>query len=157
MVTTTMSSSDEKLPSDQTMDKSKIEEESAEMFTPKEAAAIRRRIDFRLIPALGLMYGISLMDRKNVSNAAIAGMRVDLDLLEGYRYSLITLSFFITYVIFQPPMTVLCRKVGPRLFLPGICLAWGIVIVCFGFSNNWTTMMGLRLLLGLLEAGYFPG
>ncbi|OAX80470.1 hypothetical protein ACJ72_05198 [Emergomyces africanus] len=157
MVATTNSSSDEKFPPDQIEDKSKREVESAEMFTPKEAAAIRRRIDLRLIPALGLMYGISLMDRKNVSNAAIAGMRQDLDLLEGYRYSLITLSFFITYVIFQPAMTVLCRKVGPRIFLPGICLLWGVLIVCFGFSNNWTTMMALRLLLGLLEAGYFPG
>ncbi|OAT12085.1 phthalate transporter [Blastomyces gilchristii SLH14081] len=120
MAKTTMSSSDEKLPPDQIEDKSRGEEESAGMFSAKEAAAIRRRIDFRLIPALGLMYGISLMDRKNVSNAAIAGMRKDLDLLQGYRYSLITLTFFITYVIFQPPMTVLCRKIGPRLFLPGI-------------------------------------
>ncbi|EQL28990.1 hypothetical protein BDFG_08346 [Blastomyces dermatitidis ATCC 26199] len=157
MAKTTMSSSDEKLPPDQIEDKSRGEEESAGMFSAKEAAAIRRRIDFRLIPALGLMYGISLMDRKNVSNAAIAGMRKDLDLLQGYRYSLITLTFFITYVIFQPPMTVLCRKIGPRLFLPGICLLWGIVIICFGFANNWTTMVALRLILGILEAGYFPG
>ncbi|OJD23005.1 hypothetical protein ACJ73_05645 [Blastomyces percursus] len=154
---TTMSSSDEKLPPDQIEDKSRGEEESAEMFSAKEAAAIRRRIDFRLIPALGLMYGISLMDRKNVSNAAIAGMRNDLDLLQGYRYSLITLTFFITYVIFQPPMTVLCRKIGPRLFLPGICLLWGVVIIGFGFTNSWTTMVALRLILGILEAGYFPG
>ena len=131
--------------------------EANERFTPRQAASIRRRIDFRLIPALGFMYGISLMDRKNVSNAAIAGMRVDLDLLEGYRYSLITLTFFITYVIFQPPMTVVCRKIGPRLFLPGICLLWGSVIIGFGFAKNWTTLVALRLVLGILEAGYFPG
>lgn len=60
--------------------------ESVEMFTPREARRIRRRIDLRLIPCLGFMYGISLMDRKNVSNAAIAGMTVDLDLGVGYRY-----------------------------------------------------------------------
>ncbi|TKX19387.1 MFS transporter-like protein 158 [Elsinoe australis] len=126
-------------------------------YTPKEAAKIRHRIDWRLIPALGLMYGVSLMDRKNVSNAYIAGMRADLNLRVGVRYSLITLVFFITYTLFQPPMTVLCRKIGPRIFLPGICLAWGIVIIGFGFSQNWTTLVGLRLVLGLLEAGYFPG
>lgn len=51
------------------------------------------------------------MDRKNVSNAYIAGMGDDLSLKISYRYSLITLVFFITYVIFQPPMTYLCRKV----------------------------------------------
>jgi hypothetical protein len=60
--------------------------ESNEQYTPKEAAKIRRRIDYRLIPALGAMYGISLMDRKNVSNAAIAGMTKDLQLGIGYRY-----------------------------------------------------------------------
>jgi MFS family permease len=131
--------------------------DSAEMFTAKEARRIRRRIDLRLIPCLGFMYGISLMDRKNVSNAAIAGMTKDLSLSIGYRYSLITLSFFITYVLFQAPTTVICRWIGPRLFLPGICLAWGAVIIGFGFAKGWETLLGLRLILGVLEAGYFPG
>jgi MFS family permease len=84
-------------------------------------------------------------------------MRTDLNLLSGYKYSLITLSFFITYVLFQPPATVLCRKIGPRLFLPGICLFWGVLIIGFGFAQNWETLVGLRLALGILEAGYFPG
>ncbi|PGH15941.1 hypothetical protein AJ79_02108 [Helicocarpus griseus UAMH5409] len=147
---------DEKSQLEYIEDRSNIEE-SAEQFTPKQAAAIRRKIDLRLLPALGLMYAISLMDRKNISNAAIAGMRKDLDLLEGYRYSLITLVFFITYVVFQPPMTVMCRKIGPRIFLPGICLLWGAVVIGLGFSKNWTTMVALRVILGILEAGYFPG
>jgi len=84
--------------------------------------------------------GVSLMDRKNVSNAYIAGMGDDLYLKVGYRYSLITLVFFITYVIFQPPMTYLCRKVGPPIFLPGLCMIWGIVILVFGFAKNWSTL-----------------
>jgi hypothetical protein len=50
--------------------------ESVEAFTPREARRIRRRIDLRLIPCLGFMYGISLMDRKNVSNAAVAGTSI---------------------------------------------------------------------------------
>ncbi len=137
--------------------KTRTNDEAAERFTPKEAASIKRRIDFRLIPSLGLMYFVSLMDRKNVANAAIAGMRRDLDLIGGYRYSLVTLVFFITYILFQPPMTVFCRKIGPRNFLPGICLLWGCVIISFGFSKEWTTMLALRLILGILEAGYFPG
>lgn len=94
-------------------------------FTQKEMRGIRRRADLRLIPALGLMYGISLMDRKNVSNAAIAGMLDDLKLNTGYGYSTITLMFFVSYVIFQPAMTVLCRKIGPKVFLSSICIAWG--------------------------------
>lgn len=60
--------------------------EANEDYDPKEARRVRRKIDMRLIPALGAMYGISLMDRKNVSNAAIAGMTKDLNLSVGYRY-----------------------------------------------------------------------
>lgn len=86
---------------------------------PKVSARLRHAIDWRLIPALGAMYGISLMDRKNVSNAAIAGMLVDLKMGRGMGYNLVNLCFFITYVLCQPFMVIFCRKVGPRYFLPG--------------------------------------
>ncbi|KAF2464913.1 major facilitator superfamily protein [Lindgomyces ingoldianus] len=103
------------------------------------------------------MYGISLMDRKNVSNAAIAGMLVDLRMRTGYGYNLVNMCFFITYILLQPFMIVLCRKIGPRFFLPGICIVWGGVIIGFGFAQNWHTLVPLRLILGGLESGYFPG
>ncbi|KAK8104429.1 uncharacterized protein PG998_011462 [Apiospora kogelbergensis] len=96
------------------------------------AARVRHRIDWRLIPALGLMYGISLMDRKNVSNAAIAGMLADLDMRHGVGYNVVNMSFFITYILLQPVMVIACRRLGPRLFLPAICVAWGAVIIGFG-------------------------
>lgn len=153
----TTTPADGKQDHDHLEDTLKPDDEAAEQFSPKEAASIRRRIDFRLIPCLGLMYFVSLMDRKNVANAAIAGMRADLDMLDGYRYSLMTLVFFATYTIFQPPMTIVCRKVGPRNFLSAICLLWGAVIIGFGFSQEWTTLVALRLVLGIFEAGYFPG
>ncbi|KAH6842032.1 major facilitator superfamily domain-containing protein [Alternaria alternata] len=130
---------------------------SSDTIDLKLAAKLRHRVDWRLIPALGAMYGISLMDRKNVSNAAIAGMLSDLRMSRGYGYNLVNLCFFITYVLCQPFMIIVCRKVGPRLFLPGICVAWGAVIVGFGFTNNWQSLIPLRLVLGLLESGYFPG
>ena len=96
------------------------------------------------------------MDRTNLSAAAIAGMNVELKLI-GFRYSTIALVFFVTYVIFQPPATVLCRKIGPRPFLASICLAWGAVMIGMGFPKNWVAMIPLRLLLGIFEAGFFPG
>lgn len=123
----------------------------------KTAATIRHRVDWRLIPALGAMYGIALMDRKNVSNATIAGMLVDLKLTSSPGYNLVNMCFFITYILLQPLMIFICRKVGPRFFLPAVCLAWGAVIIGFGFSQTWPTLIPLRLLLGALEAGYFPG
>jgi len=124
-----------------------------------EQRRITRKIDFRLVPMCGVMYCVSLLDRTNLSNAAIAGMTKELKLyLPGIdRYSIITLVFFITYVIFQPPATVLCRKIGPRVFLSTITLAWGIVMIGFGFVKDWTHLVGLRAVLGVLEAGFFPG
>lgn len=77
--------------------------------------------------------------------------------LIGYRYSIITLVFFTTYVVLQPVATVVLRKAGPRIFLPAITLLWGMTMVCFGFLTTWDQMVGLRVILGIFEAGFFPG
>lgn len=135
-------------------DRSKEDPDYDPDFTPEEQRKIKHRIDRRLIGVLGVLYCISLMDRTNLSAAAIAGMNAELKLTVGFRYSTIALVFFTTYVIFQPPMTVLCRKIGPRPFLSSICFLWGVVMICFGFPNNWTSMIPLRLILGILEAGF---
>ena len=126
-------------------------------FTEKEQKAIIWRIDRRLILTLGFMYCASLMDRTNLGIAVVAGMGVDLKLSVGARYSLVTLVFFFTYVFLQPPATVILRKVGPKWFLPSTCLAWGILTIGFGFVHQWWEMIPLRLVLGVLEAGFFPG
>lgn len=84
-------------------------------------------------------------------------MHTELATNVGYRYSIATLVFFITYTIFQPPATVAIRKIGPRNFLPTLCVAWGAVMIGMGFVNNWVHLIPLRLVLGFFEAGYFPG
>ncbi|KAL2268368.1 hypothetical protein VTJ83DRAFT_3214 [Remersonia thermophila] len=124
-------------------------------FTEKEQRSIIRRIDRRLVLTVGALYCVSLMDRTNLGFANIAGMSVDLE-LTGNRYSIITLVFFITYVLFQPPSTVICRKVGPRIHLAMITILWGGVMIGMGFVKTWEQMTAMRLLLGVLEAGFFP-
>ena len=52
---------------------------------------------------------------------------------------------------------VVLRKLGPKLFLPLIVVLWGIVMIAFGFVKEWTTLLPLRLILGIFEAGFFPG
>ncbi|WEW56246.1 hypothetical protein PRK78_001685 [Emydomyces testavorans] len=128
-----------------------------EEFTYKEQRKIIHRVDLRLVTTCGVGYCISLMDRTNTSMAAIAGMTKELKLQVGFRYSIIVLVFFITYVVFQPFATVLIRKTGPRNFISTIVASWGIVLIGFGFVKGWEQMAGLRALLGVLEAGYFPG
>ncbi|KAH6985190.1 major facilitator superfamily domain-containing protein [Ilyonectria destructans] len=124
-------------------------------FSEEEQKRIIRRIDCRLIPVVGLMYCVSLIDRTNVAAASIAGMLEDLELI-GNRYSIVTLVFFTTYIVFQPPSTIIVRKIGPRIHLGSITLLWGAVMIGMGFTQKWEQLAALRVILGLLEAGFFP-
>ncbi|KAH8800624.1 phthalate transporter [Xylogone sp. PMI_703] len=126
-------------------------------FSPEEQRKIIRRIDYRLVIILGALYCASLTDRTNLGSASIAGMTTDLKPGIGNRYSIVNLIFFIRYIIFQPPAIVIFRKIGPRLFLSGITLFYGVTVIGFGFIHDWSVMIGLRVLLGVLEAGFFPG
>jgi MFS family permease len=60
-------------------------------------------------------------------------------------------------MLFQPPATVAIRKIGPRRFLAAIVLLWGAVMIGFGFTPTWEVMAVLRVILGVLEAGFYPG
>jgi len=92
---------------------------------PADQKRIMRKIDLRLVPLLGSCYCISLLDRTNLSAANIAGMSKQLKLGINERYSIIALVFFITYVVLQPPATIMLRWIGPRNFLSTIIICWG--------------------------------
>lgn len=83
-------------------------------------------------------------------------MSRDLGLGTAPRYSVISLIFFITCVLFQPPATFVLRKVGPQIFLSLIAFSWGIIMIGMAFVKVWTPMIAMRLILGVLEAGFFP-
>ncbi|EHY54185.1 hypothetical protein HRR83_008240 [Exophiala dermatitidis] len=146
----------ERADTKESVNSDKLNDARIAAFTPEEQKKIIRRIDRRLVLTLGFLYCVSLMDRTNLGIAVVAGMGVDL-VLTGNRYSVIVLLFFITYVLLQPPATVVLRKVGPRIFLPTITLLWGITMICFGFVKDWSDLIPLRLVLGVFEAGFFPG
>lgn len=59
--------------------------------------------------------------------------------------------FFPTYILFQIPSTLIVKKLGPRLHLGSITLAWGAIMIGMGFIKTWQAMAGLRVLLGVLE------
>ncbi|KAH7416640.1 major facilitator superfamily domain-containing protein [Cadophora sp. MPI-SDFR-AT-0126] len=80
-----------------------------------------------------------------------------LSTLPGTRYSIVLLVFFGPHIFLQFPATLAIRKIGPRIFLSTIVLIWGVVMTFFGFVHDWKALVALRLLLGALEAGCFPG
>jgi hypothetical protein len=71
-----------------------------------------RRIDLRLLPILGVMYSISLIDRTNLGLALVAGMQEDLDLAVGDRYTIIVMLFFIAYMLVLAVMSSLVIQVS---------------------------------------------
>jgi MFS family permease len=91
------------------------------------------------------------------AQARIAGMDADLQLSIGSRYSILTMIFFIPYIIFQFPATIIIRRLGPALWLPSLVICWGAVTIGMGFARTWTQALGCRVILGVLEAGYYPG
>ncbi|TGZ77489.1 MFS general substrate transporter [Ascodesmis nigricans] len=124
---------------------------------PVREKAILKKVDWRLLPILGALYSVALIDRTNMSNANVAGMSVDLKLYEGERYSIALLMFFVPYFIFELPSNILLRKVGAAVWLSTIVLLWGIVMIGMGFVKTWVQLTILRTVLGLFEAGFFPG
>ncbi|KAF2161167.1 hypothetical protein M409DRAFT_59424 [Zasmidium cellare ATCC 36951] len=139
-----------------------VEDHDIEAIPPderedKETRRIVRKIDMRLLPVLATIYSFALIDRVNLPNARIAGMDEDLGLSIGNRYTLVTMIFFVPYVIFQFPANIVIRKLGACLWLSSLGCAWGIVSIGIGFNHKWTDLMGCRVLLGILEAGYYPG
>ncbi|KAJ7114562.1 major facilitator superfamily transporter [Mycena crocata] len=126
-------------------------------FSDAEDRALTRKIDLRLLVILGACYAVSLIDRTNISVARVAGMAVELHLTVGERYSIISLLFFVPYVIFQLPSNILLRKIGTRNHLSAIVILWGAVMLGMGFLKTWEQLAVCRVLLGLLESGFFPG
>ncbi|KAI9776707.1 MAG: hypothetical protein M1839_009434 [Geoglossum umbratile] len=116
-----------------------------------------RKIDYRLLPILGALYAISLIDRVNISNARVAGMGKDLGLQIGSRYSIVLVVFFIPYFIFELPSNLVLRRVGTANWLSFIAFSWGSVMLGQGFVKNYRALTACRTLLGFFEAGFFPG
>ncbi|PNS17905.1 hypothetical protein CAC42_3864 [Sphaceloma murrayae] len=123
---------------------------------PIAEAKMMRKIDFRLIPALFLLFLLAFLDRSNIGNARIQGMTRDLH-MTGRDYNIALFIFFPPYIIFEVPCNILIKKMKPSTFLSIIMVFWGIATTAQGFVKNTAALAGCRFLLGFFEAGFFPG
>lgn len=118
---------------------------------------LRLSQDWRLVPMLACLYLISQLDRANIGNAKIEGLDKDLG-LSGVQYNICNSIFFIPYVLLEVPSNVLLKKFSrPSVYLGILVTSWGIVMTCHGFVKNFPGLLILRLILGSLEAGFYPG
>ncbi|KAI5917295.1 major facilitator superfamily domain-containing protein [Camillea tinctor] len=140
------------------IEQQKQQQELVETYVPdtEEERKLVRKIDLYLLPTMWLMYLLSYMDRTNIGNAKIAGMEEDLQ-LDSNRYSISLIVFFIGYVLCEVPSNMILARTKPSIFLSTIMSLWGIVTIAMAWVPNYQALVGLRVVVGILEAGFAPG
>ncbi|MEX3668964.1 MFS transporter [Paraburkholderia phenoliruptrix] len=123
--------------------------------TVMDERALVRKITWRIIPFVFILYIISYIDRANIGYAALQ-MNHELA-LSSEAFGFASGIFFIGYFLFEVPSNVVLNKLGARIWIARILVTWGIVSVGTAFVQNATQLYVLRFLLGVAEAGFFPG
>ena len=127
---------------------------SASLRTNIEARVIRK-LWIRIIPFIFALFVIAFVDRINIGFAALT-MNRELA-ISSQEYGFLSGIFFWGYFIFEIPSNLVMHKIGARTWIARILISWGIVAMATGFVRNATQLYVVRFLLGVAEAGYFPG
>src|SRR6185436_15152909 len=122
-----------------------------EPLEQRTIAKVRRR----LVPFLILCYFVAYLDRVNVGFAALT-MNKDLG-LSASAYGFAAGVFFLAYFLFEVPSNLFLARVGARKWIARIMFTWGIVSGATAFATGENSFAAIRILLGIAEAGFFPG
>ncbi|KAF2993364.1 hypothetical protein E8E14_000085 [Neopestalotiopsis sp. 37M] len=114
------------------------------------------KCDIHVLPAITILFFLAFMDRTNIGNARIQGMSKDLH-MSGHDYNIALFIFFIPYILFEIPSNIIVKRTAPSTWLSIIMILWGIATVGQGLARNVGQLIACRFLLGLFEAGLFPG
>jgi ACS family tartrate transporter-like MFS transporter len=117
--------------------------------------AVAWKVTVRLIPFLFILYLLNILDRINVGFARLK-MLDELHMDEEV-FGLGVGLFFIGYFVFEIPSNLILRRVGARMWIGRIMISWGLISAAMMFVRNPWSFYLLRLLLGIAEAGFFPG
>lgn len=116
---------------------------------------VLRKLDLRLAPMFAVLYFVSYLDRSNIGNAAVAGLKEDLG-LTGSQFSTAVSVFFATYVAFEIPTVLAMKKLRPHRAISFAVVAWGSITIGTAFVKNFAQLVVVRVLLGVFESGFFP-
>ncbi|KAJ5824796.1 Major facilitator superfamily domain general substrate transporter [Penicillium robsamsonii] len=115
-----------------------------------------RKIDLHILPFVVLLYLFSFLDRVNIGNARLYGLEEDLGLV-GNQYQVCVSILFVTYCFFEVPSNLVLKKLRPSRYIATISILWGIIATLTGITQNYGGLIACRVLLGVVEAGLFPG
>lgn len=129
-----------------------MDKSEAELTALKD---VIRKVKFRLLPLIVLMFALAMLDRSNVG---FVKHYIEIDAgISTSAYALGAGIFFIGYALFEVPSNLLLHKVGAKIWLSRIMITWGLVSIAMIFVKDSTSFYILRFLLGVAEAGFSPG
>jgi MFS family permease len=117
--------------------------------------ALYRKIAWRIVPFVFVCYVVNFIDRVNIGFAKLHLLR-DLK-LDDAAFGIAAAMFFVGYVLFELPSNLLLVRIGVRKTLMRIMVLWGLVTIALMFAQGARSLYVLRFLLGVAEAGFFPG
>ncbi|KAK3061068.1 hypothetical protein LTS18_007097 [Coniosporium uncinatum] len=116
-----------------------------------------RKIDFRLMPMLVVLFLLNILDRNNFTNARLGGLEDDLN-MDSHQYSTALMIMYVGYLIFQFPSNVILSKFPrPGIYLAVACCLWGTVSTSMAAVQSYSHVIVVRFFLGFVEAPFFPG
>ncbi|RGP70108.1 allantoate permease [Fusarium sporotrichioides] len=115
-----------------------------------------RKIDRKLMPVLCFTYALQYYDKAILSQAAIFGLREDLHLTEGLKYSWVSLIFYFGYMAGTYPISFFAQRFPIRIVCTTICILWSFVILTTPACTSYGGLLVNRFMLGLIEAGVSP-
>jgi MFS transporter, ACS family, tartrate transporter len=114
-----------------------------------------RKVSRRLLPFMGVLFFINYLDRTNIGFGKLT-MSKDLGLTDT-MFGLASGLFFVGYLCFEVPSNLALHRFGARRWMARIMVTWGVVAACMAFVPTAGWLYGLRVVLGVAEAGFFPG
>lgn len=137
-----------------------LSDEDAEFYnnyTPEMRKRTKRKVDIRLLPMLAMLYLMSHLDRSNIGNTKIEGIDVDLG-ITGIQWNIVLSLFFVPYILLEVPSNIALKRFNrPSVYIGILVTTWGVIMTLHGIVQNFGGLLALRLLLGVFEAGFFPG
>src|SRR5579864_7530869 len=121
---------------------------------PIETATIGK-LRIRLLPFLFVLYVVAFLDRVNIGFAALT-MNRELA-ISSQQFGFAAGIFFWGYLLFEVPSNLVLHRIGARVWIARILITWGAVATLTGFVHSTQQLYVARFMLGLAEAGYFPG
>lgn len=126
------------------------------VLPPVSEAAVLRKVTLRLIPFLFVLYVMNILDRANIG-VVKKTLVDDLEIIGKAAYGLGAGLFYVGYLLFEVPSNLMLARMGARRWIARILISWGVVSACMMFVQGTWSYYVLRILLGVAEAGFFPG